>query len=75
MTDLQARRNAAKLAEASRTDAYHNGADTVVVGLRMTVELRDILIEAKDSSPGEFGGGPLGPFLISKLIEGVVRER
>jgi hypothetical protein len=75
MTDLQVRRNEAKAAEAGRTDAYHNGAETVVVGLRMTVELRDILIEAKDSSLGEFGGGPLGPFLINKLIEGIVRDR
>jgi len=75
MTDLQVRRNEARAAEASRTDAYHNGAKTVVVGLRMTEELRDILIEAKDASPGEFGGGPLGPFLINKLIEGIVRDR
>ena len=75
MTDLQAKRNAAKMAEASRSDAYHNGAETVVVGLRMTVELRDALIEAKDSSPGEFGGCPLGPFLIHKLVEGILRDR
>ena len=74
MTELQIRRADAKTAEASRQDAYHNGADTVVVGLRMTRELRDALIEAKDRSNGEFGGGALSPFLIEEL-KNIIRDR
>jgi len=78
MTELQARRADAKAAEASRQDAlspYHNGADTVVVGLRMSVELRDALVEAKDSSNGEFGGGALSPYIVNQLVESVLRTR
>jgi hypothetical protein len=75
MTELQARRADAKVVEASRQDAYHNGTDTVVVGLRMSVELRDALIEAKDSSNGEFGGGALSPYIVNQLVESVLRTR
>jgi hypothetical protein len=75
MTELQARREDAKAVEASRQDAYHNGADTVVVGLRMSVELRDALIEAKDASNGEFGGGALSPYIVNQLIESALRNR
>jgi len=71
MTELQARREDAKAAEASRQDAYHNGADTVVVGLRMTRALRDVLVEAKDNSIGEFGGGALGPYLVAQLQDAI----
>ena len=74
MTELQARREDAKAIEASRQDAYHNGADTVVVGLRMTRALRDALIEAKDNSTGEFGGGALSPFLVEGLKD-IIRNR
>ena len=75
MTGLQARRADAKQVEASRQDAYHNGTDTVVVGLRMSAELRDALIEAKDASNGEFGGEALSRYIIHQLIESVLRNR
>ena len=75
MTGLQARRADAKLIEASRQDAYHNGMETVVVGLRMSVELRDALIEAMNASNGEFGGGALSPYCVNQLIESVLRNR
>jgi hypothetical protein len=75
MTELQARREDAKAVEASRQDAYHNGTDTVVVGLRMSVELRDALVEAKDTSSGEFGGGALSPYIVNQLIESALRNR
>ena len=75
MTELQARRAEAKAVEAGRQDAYHNGTDTVVVGLRMSVELRDALVEAKDSSLGEFGGGALSAYLVNQLVESVLRNR
>jgi len=75
MTELQARREDAKAVEASRQDAYHNGSDTVVVGLRMSVALRDALVEAKDSSNGEFGGGALSPYIVNQLVESVLRNR
>ena len=75
MTELQARRADARAVEASRQDAYHNGTDTVVVGLRMSVELRDALVEAKDSSNGEHGGGALSPYIVNQLVESVLRTR
>ena len=75
MTGLQARRADAKLIEASRQDAYHNGTETVVVGLRMSVELRDALIEAMNASNGEFGGETLSRYCVHQLIESVLRER
>ena len=55
--------------------ADYNGTDTVVVGLRMSVELRDALIEAKDASNGEFGGGALSPYIVNQLIESALRNR
>lgn len=89
MTNLQARRKRAVRIEQARdsdggrpkTDIERWGkADpkvkTVVVGLRMSQEIYDALVEAKENSAGEWGGGmPLSRFILEGAIDSKLRAR
>ena len=76
MTNLQARRKQAVETENSRQQKKHNGIKTVVVGLRMSQEIYDALVEARNNSVGEFGGGmPLSGFILEGVIDSKLRAR
>ena len=75
MTALQQRRIDAKAIEASRHSTYHNGIETKVLGIRMSVASWDVLHEAFDRSTGEHADHGFGHWVLHYAIEGSLRER
>ena len=71
-TPLAERRASALEAESARSEAYHNGADTVVLGIRLTRKLRDAIFYQYENS--ELGGS-FSEFCLGKVVDGCLRVK